>query len=68
MAHETTRGDSCVYKDGHKGQHRAHRNDEYDQTYNRTHGARNAARYRNRNPVKRALTIAAYNAKNRVSA
>lgn len=64
MAHLTSRGDPCCYKDGHTWQHRANRATG-DRKWNQEHGAEAAARYRNRNPVARALTIVKHNAKHR---
>lgn len=68
MAHLTTRGDPCCYKDGHTYQHRSRRDTEYERQWNRTAGLEAAARYRNRNPVKRALTLVKYNATQRQGA
>ena len=69
MAHLTSRGDPCCYKDEHKGQHRTERRAEDIRRWNNSQGARDAAsRYRNRHPAERALAVARFNAKNRVSA
>ncbi len=67
MAHLSSQGEPCCYKDGHKGQHRTARPDP--RVWNRSQGARDAAsRYRNRHPVERALTVAKHNAKTRLGA